>query len=190
MRSEAGGRCAAACLDVVHAQREKVGMQIADEMHAAGIGAELEQAAEVPLRRRQHEFLLDLVALPLAAQMGRQMTIRDEPRQGRLHQHRGLVVQRLLGGEERLDQVGGTTSVAEPNRREQELREACRHRSRGRHGRGSAPPARPAAIPPFAVVVVLEDPGIDPPRVVEQCQRRRASLIVVPSGYGVPERCI
>ena len=96
-------------------------MQIADELHAAGIGAELKQAAEVLLRRRQHEFLLDLIALPLAAQMGRQMTVRDEPRQGRLHQHRRLVVQRLLSGEEGLDQMGWHDGIAEPNRRKQEL---------------------------------------------------------------------
>jgi hypothetical protein len=46
MCSEAGRRRASACLDIVHPS-EKVGMQIADELHAAGIGAELEQAAEV-----------------------------------------------------------------------------------------------------------------------------------------------
>ena len=111
MRSEADGGRAAACLAIVHPS-EKVGVQITDELHTAGIGAEFEQAAEVPLRRRQHEFLLDFIALPLAAEMGRQMTIRDEPGQGRLYQHRWLIVQRLLRSEKGLDQMGWHDGVA------------------------------------------------------------------------------
>jgi hypothetical protein len=50
MGGDADGRRTAPRLAIVH-PGENVGVQIADQLHAAGIEAELEQAVEMTLRR-------------------------------------------------------------------------------------------------------------------------------------------
>lgn len=101
--SDFHGRRTAACFAVVHSSAETI-VQITDEVLATRISADVEQTGKVLSRCRQQTFLLDPVPPPLAAQMGREVPLRDKRCQGRLHEHRRLLIQALLSSKEGFDE--------------------------------------------------------------------------------------
>jgi hypothetical protein len=142
-------------------------------MHSGGIGCDLQQARQLLSRRIDKRVLPGLVKTPHPSQVRGEVPLRDERRKGRLRHDPRMVVQRPPRPCKRLHQIVRHDEVADPQTREQHLREGAQIDRPAAVIEAPQGRQRRSGIAVLAVVIVLDDPGVRRPCPVEQSQAAR-----------------